>query len=228
MEKILELYKNNHPIYDLTLNENEELTIISFNDEIKDANLDLKINQKDNSVLNIYNIISTSTNALLKQIVNVEGRNCNTNIISLFLSLDNANINSYIEINHLNKESKSLLETYVLSKDSSIVKLDNIGRIKNGCHKVSVRQKAKGLTLSKESHINASPILYIDDYDVEASHACAIGSVNKEDLFYLMSRGLNEQEARKLIVLGFIMPIIDRINNDEITKEINKSIIKKI
>ena len=89
-------------------------------------------------------------------------------------------------------------------------------------------QKAKGLTLSKNAKIKALPNLYIDEYDVIASHACSIGSVNKEDLFYLMSRGLSETEANKIVVMGYVKPILDHIEDENIKQEVEKEFANKL
>ena len=228
MKLIYERYETINPNYELELKENEELTLISFNNNVKDAKLTLHAKQQTNSKLYIYNFILNEYNSSLYQDIDVLGLNTNTIIINLILSSKNSKIDSNISINHLNKNTKSLLETYAISKDESVIKIENVGKIKQGCHKVSVRQKAKGLTLSNQSKIEAKPILYIDEYDVEASHACSIGSVNKDDLFYLMSRGLDEKEARKLIVQGFLTPIIDRIEDKKIKEEISNIITNRI
>ena len=71
-------------------------------------------------------------------------------------------------------------------------------------------------------------VLYIDEYDVIANHAASIGSISKEDLFYLMSRGLDEKEASKLIVLGFVQPLLDKIDNASLKEEISKEFEKNL
>ena len=68
-----------------------------------------------------------------------------------------------------------------------------------------------------------NPNLYIDEYDVMASHGVAMGSLNMDDLFYLMSRGLSKQEASQIVIMGFIEPILVAIDNEEITKEIREN-----
>ena len=106
--------------------------------------------------------------------------------------------------------------------------LNNNAKIVQGASKSIVRQKAKGLTLSSTAKIKAMPNLYIDEYDVIANHAASIGSISKEDLFYLMSRGLDEKEASKLIVLGFVQPLLDRIDDVELRKEISEHFVSKL
>ena len=53
----------------------------------------------------------------------------------------------------------------------------------------------------------ASPILCIDENDVQASHAAVVGKLNEEHIYYLLSRGLSLADARRLISLGYLKPI---------------------
>ena len=131
-------------------------------------------------------------------------------------------------INHLHKQTISDFANYAIAVDDAQMILNNNAKIIQGASKSVVRQKAKGLTLSKNAKIKAMPNLYIDEYDVIANHAASIGSISKEDLFYLMSRGLDEKEASKLIVLGFVQPLLDKIDDEELRKEINQEFVSKL
>jgi len=55
------------------------------------------------------------------------------------------------------------------------------------------------------------PSMDVEESDVTASHEAVVGKIGEEQMFYLMSRGLNEEEATKLIVSGFIEPIIKEL-----------------
>ena len=78
------------------------------------------------------------------------------------------------------------------------------------------RQMTRGLNLSKKASVKAQPNLLIDEYDVVASHSATIGSIDKEELFYLMSRGLTETQAQEMVILGFVQPILSHIKNENI------------
>ena len=95
-------------------------------------------------------------------------------------------------------------------------------------NEVCLKTRAKGLTLSENAKIKAMPNLFIDEYDVIAAHAASIGSISKDDLFYLMSRGLTLEEASKLIVLGFVQPLLDKIDNKELREEIKQNFEEKL
>ena len=87
---------------------------------------------------------------------------------------------------------------------------------------------SKGLTIGKNATIKAQPNLFIDEYDVTASHSAAIGSLNQEDMFYLMSRGISESEASKMMTMSYIQPLLDCIKDEQIKEQITNSILKAL
>lgn len=66
------------------------------------------------------------------------------------------------------------------------------------------------LLLSPEAHADSVPGLEIETLEVKAAHAATVGRVDEEELFYLESRGLHPEAARRLIVLGFLRSLLDR------------------
>ena len=81
-------------------------------------------------------------------------------------------------------------------------------------------QKADMLLLGKDAQADPIPELEIKNDDVTCTHSATVGRVNTEDLFYLMSRGLNREEATRALVEGFFIPIINNINIPEIREHI--------
>lgn len=82
-------------------------------------------------------------------------------------------------------------------------------------------QKLDSIMLSKDAESDAIPNLEIDNNNVSCSHGATIGQIDKEKIFYLMSRGISRKESQKLIIQGFI----DTTNlNEKIISKINKKI----
>ncbi|MES0490141.1 MAG: SufD family Fe-S cluster assembly protein [Leptospirales bacterium] len=88
-----------------------------------------------------------------------------------------------------------------------------------GC---SATQLNKNLLLGKSSRVDAIPKLEIITEDVEASHGSATGEISEEEIFYLMARGLELSEARKLLVYGFIEDVFQRAFRDQNLEEGNE------
>jgi Fe-S cluster assembly protein SufD len=64
--------------------------------------------------------------------------------------------------------------------------------------------------------------------DVRCTHAATVGRVDREDLFYLMSRGLTRQEAERLIVRGFFQEILDRIELEPVREAVTAALEARI
>lgn len=82
----------------------------------------------------------------------------------------------------------------------------------------------EGLLLSDKARINALPGFEIGTNDVRAAHSSAVHFVKQQDLFYLQSRGIEEQEARRLIVAGFVEEMNAQIIGEEMRKDMDKRI----
>jgi Fe-S cluster assembly scaffold protein SufB len=81
-----------------------------------------------------------------------------------------------------------------------------------------------GMILGKDARADAIPGLEIETNDVKATHSASVAQINDEELFYIMSRGLTEDEAKKLIIVGFFEPVVERIPVPEIARRIRRII----
>ena len=168
----------------------------------------------------IYNIAFTKDDYIFDLNVDLKNQYADVHIINLYLGINDSKLNSNVMINHYSKNTKSLLDTYAIAKHQSHLTLNNNAYIKNGMKNSDARQMTRGLNLSKKASVKAQPNLLIDEYDVVASHSASIGSIDKEELFYLMSRGLTETQAQEMVILGFIEPILGNIKSEELQKVI--------
>ncbi len=84
-------------------------------------------------------------------------------------------------------------------------------RVEEGAQKTNAYQENRNLLLSKSAHADSIPGLEIMANDVRCTHGATLGQVDREQLFYLMSRGLTHAEAERLIVRGFFQDVLDRV-----------------
>ncbi|MEK6837027.1 MAG: Fe-S cluster assembly protein SufD [Nanoarchaeota archaeon] len=89
-------------------------------------------------------------------------------------------------------------------------------------------QKANVLLLSDTARASPIPKLEIDNYDVKASHEASVGQLDKDKLFYMMSRGLDGKDAVKLVVEGFFEPLLKQIPFEELTEDLRQTIAAKM
>jgi Fe-S cluster assembly protein SufD len=81
---------------------------------------------------------------------------------------------------------------------------------------------SRALLLSEETEFNAKPELEIYADDVKCSHGSTSGNIDKNAIFYLMSRGLSYNQSRQLLINGFLQEVIEKISTPEIKKLIKK------
>ncbi len=84
-------------------------------------------------------------------------------------------------------------------------------RVEEDAQKTNAYQENRNLLLSDAAHADSIPGLEIMANDVRCTHGATLGKVSREELFYLMARGLSRAEAERLIVRGFFQDVLDRI-----------------
>lgn len=131
-----------------------------------------------------------------------------------------------ININHLAMNTVGLSDNYGVCKDSSKLIFAGSSHVNRGSKHTKTRQNARIILFDKSSIGLAKPILKIDEKDIEASHGATIGQINDDHIFYLTSRGIPQEEAKKLIIFGYLKPIINGFYHES-TKEDIISLIER-
>ena len=90
------------------------------------------------------------------------------------------------------------------------------------------QQSNKNLLLSNDARIDTKPQLEIFNDDVKCSHGATVGQLEEEELFYLLSRGLNEDLARNLLTYGFAEEIINKIKIPSIKKQLDEAVLNRL
>lgn len=104
--------------------------------------------------------------------------------------------------------------------ESGTLTFNGIGHIVRGAKGADAQQESRVLMLSDKARSDANPILLIDENEVTAGHAASIGQVDPEDMYYLMSRGLDRATAERLVVRGFLGSVITEIPIKEVRDEL--------
>jgi Fe-S cluster assembly protein SufD len=97
----------------------------------------------------------------------------------------------------------------ILTGRSSVVWRGMI-KVDEGAQQTDAFQESRNLLLSKKAHADAIPGLEILANDVRCTHAAAIAQIDPEQLFYLASHGLPEDDAERLVVEGFLAELVER------------------
>lgn len=116
---------------------------------------------------------------------------------------------------HLASHTEALMESYGVAAEKSRLAFSGVSEIKKYARKVKTRQSAKIIVFDPTSDGKSSPVLKIADNDVEASHAAVVGRLNEDHLYYLQSRGISREEARRLIAMGYLVPVLPYFEEKE-------------
>jgi Fe-S cluster assembly protein SufD len=101
-------------------------------------------------------------------------------------------------------------------------------RVEKDAQKTNAYQENRNLLLSRAAHADSIPGLEILANDVRCTHGATLGQVDREQLFYLMARGLSRAEAERLIVRGFFQDVLDRIDLEPVREALAEALETRI
>lgn len=122
-------------------------------------------------------------------------------------------------VEHKAKDTEGYIENYGVANNNSVLVFEGIGKIHKNMKRSKARQSNKGIVLGVNSRLDANPLLLIDEFDVIASHGAAIGKMDDEQLYYLMSRGLTLKNAERLIISGFLSPVLEKLTTNQLKED---------
>jgi len=103
-----------------------------------------------------------------------------------------------------------------------------IGKIEDGATRANAEQESRLLMLSADARGDANPILLIDEDDVTAGHAASVGRIDEMQLYYLQSRGISQEEAERLVIHGFLAPVVKELPIETVRNQLTQLIEGKI
>jgi len=139
------------------------------------------------------------------------GKNARTNYIGIAFAGQGQNQDTGCKAYHLAPNTSSHIISKSISKNGGITNYRGLVEIKKGCIGSKSSVRCDGLMLDNESRSGTIPSMNVSEDDVSVSHEAVVGKIGEDQLFYLMSRGLSEEEATKMIISGFIEPIVKEL-----------------
>jgi Fe-S cluster assembly protein SufD len=132
------------------------------------------------------------------------------------------------QVFHYGKNSDSNILNHGVMRDSASSIYNGITKIEHGAQKSNGEQTQRVLMLSEKSRGDANPILLIDEDDVTAGHAASVGKVDELQLYYLMSRGISRNDAERLIIHGFLAPVVNELAIESVRERLVDVIERKV
>ena len=197
---------------------NKDNIILIDNDIDKELNyfnssFNKDITIKDNSSLTIdyFKNINEDNNEINIYIGN------NSSLVFNHSYINNSNYNLKININYTGEKSSVLVNIRGVN-DGGISKVDIDGALLNNNINNILDEKIKIIN-TNNGKVICKPNMYIKTSEIIANHENAIGNINKDEVFYLMSKGISKDNAEKLIINGYLLSII---NNEDLKCKIRE------
>ncbi len=151
------------------------------------------------------------------------GRKARSEFLGIAFAGKGQNQDTGTKVYHLAPQTSSIVQSKSISKDGGITTYRGLVKVaKNALHS-KIKVECDALMADAHSQSNTIPYMEIEAHDAEIAHEASVGKISQESIFYLMSRGLSEEEAAKMIVSGFIEPIVKALPL-EYAVELNKLI----
>ncbi|HHC5653464.1 TPA: Fe-S cluster assembly protein SufD, partial [Streptococcus pyogenes] len=182
----------------------------------KDANIDWAL-----AVMNEGNVIADFDSDLIGQ-----GSQADLKVVAASSGRQVQGIDTRVT-NYGQRTVGHILQHGVILERGTLT-FNGIGHILKDAKGADAQQESRVLMLSDQARADANPILLIDENEVTAGHAASIGQVDPEDMYYLMSRGLDQETAERLVIRGFLGAVIAEIPIPSVRQEIIKVLDEKL
>ena len=161
----------------------------------------------------------------------LKGDNSETEMTGVWYPTQKQHHDISLHVRHLGDNTKCDMDSRSVVDHKARSLYEGLQKVEEKAVDTSSFQDQETLMLSDRAESDASPKLMIEDPNVEASHAAAAGTVEKDKQHYLESRGMNKEQAERLVVKGFFEPVMREIKvprvKDRIREEVQRKLDKK-
>lgn len=172
--------------------------------------------------------LMNDSDTISENITHLVGDNSSCDMKTVVVGRGNQRQNFTSEIVHWGLDTDAFILKHGVMKEASSSIFNGIGRIAKGATRSNAVQESRVLMLSEKARGDANPILLIDEDDVTAGHAASVGRVDPLQLYYLMSRGISQQEAERLVIHGFLAPVVSKLPIEGVKKQLTEVIERKV
>jgi hypothetical protein len=212
----------NYLILNVNNKDNTNITILNYLD--KSSNNLIAIEGSNQGNLNI-NVIDLGSNVIVNNIdVTNNKESAKTSINNIFIGIDN-NLLDYNYYVTNNRELTNIdINVQGVLKDTAKSNFKGIIDFISGAKKSIGNEIENVILLSEDAKSKSMPVLLCGEEDVQGSHGVSTGKLDKEKIFYLMSRGLSESDAKRVLIKSNFNKVLSIINDENIINEIDNYI----
>jgi Fe-S cluster assembly protein SufD len=156
------------------------------------------------------------------------GEGSETRIVGAFFGHDDQHFDLGSRVWHEDEHTTADLVTRGVLDDEARSAYEGVQDVGREAWDTNSYQRENTLMLSDDSEADASPKLIINNHDTEASHSATVGQVDAQDLFYMTSRGVDEERAKNMLVEGFFVPVLEEVAVDELREDLQDLIAARL
>lgn len=146
--------------------------------------------------------------------VDIDSAGCSLDMAGLYLCSSDEQLGFDVLVRHNCGGSVSRQNFRGLVGGTARAAFNGLIYVAPGAQKTRASQESHAILLGDKATVKAQPQLEIFADDVECTHGCTSGFLSDDELFYMRSRGIPEQEARRLQKIAFIAPVVSRLPED--------------
>jgi Fe-S cluster assembly protein SufD len=156
------------------------------------------------------------------------GEGSESQIVGAFFGHDDQHFDINSRVWHEAENTTADLVTRGVLDDEARSVYEGVQDVGRDAWSTSSYQRENTLMLSEDSEADASPKLIINNHDTEASHSATVGQVDAQDLFYMTSRGVDEERAKNMLVEGFFVPVLEEVAVDELRDDVAELVAARL
>lgn len=144
-------------------------------------------------------------------VTTLAGQGGRADLAGLILADRESHADLRVVADHAARDATSRVTVRAVASGRGRAVFTGLLRVREGASGSEAYEEARGLLRSPQASADLLPELEIRNHDVRASHGAAVGPLDEEARYYLMSRGLGADEAEAMLVRGFVRPVLDRL-----------------
>jgi Fe-S cluster assembly protein SufB len=137
----------------------------------------------------------------------LKGKGAKDNHVTIAFAGDGQDIDTGAKVIHDAPDTKSTIESKSISQEGGRTNYRGLVRVTDRADRAQVSVECDAMMFDAEATSDTEPYIEIQNDDVDMAHEATVGSIGDEEIYYLTSRGIEEEEAKEMIVRGFIEPI---------------------
>ncbi|WP_101773268.1 SufB/SufD family protein [Peptostreptococcus faecalis] len=189
---------------------------------------DINAEVMEDATVNLIQIEVGAKRSVTNYVVDLIGNKSSTNVESIYFVDEDRDLDIFYHVKHHGEDTRSNILVNGALKDNAKKTFKGTIDFKRGS-RLSKGSEEEFATLLDDGVRNiAVPLLLCEEDDVEGLHAASAGQIDQDMLFYIMSRGMDLEQAKKMVVETKLVPTIDKLPDRELSEEVWKQIEQRI